>query len=139
MWIPGLFIIAFQFWVNLSEQKRCGRLFPMILGGKNQANFGNQLDYHEATGQLAMSGDTKDSLFAGSSTTFSIERGFVALLKEPAMDIIWIKTVSLICYMQAVTFSAVGMLVMSHTSHAAAHFLFIFNALDGTLVKSISY
>ena len=139
MWIPGQLIIAILCLLNLTVQKRCGRLFPMTLGGKNSANFGNQLDYHEPTGQLAMSADTRDSLFAGSSTTFSIERGLVALLKEPLMDIIWIKTVSLISYMQAVTFSADGMLVMTHTSGSTANFMFIFSALDGTLVKSFSY
>jgi hypothetical protein len=52
--------------------------------------------------------DTSDDLFAGSTTTFFDYRGGVALLKEPAMDIIWIKIVSVIGYLQGVTFSQDG-------------------------------
>ena len=69
-----------------------------MLGGKNYANFGNQLDYHSGTGQLAVAADTLDENFAGSDTIFIESRGFIAVLKEPAMDIAWIKTVSLVCY-----------------------------------------
>jgi hypothetical protein len=57
---------------------------------------------------LAVAFDTLDELFAGSSTIFYDYRGGIALLKEPAMEIIWIKTVSIICYLQGVTFSADG-------------------------------
>jgi hypothetical protein len=78
------------------------------LGGKNFANYGNQLDYHAGTGQLAVAADNIDEKFAGSSSIFYNYRGYIAVLKEPAMDIAWIKTVSLICYMQGVTFSADG-------------------------------
>jgi hypothetical protein len=81
----------------MTKQKRCGRLFPIALGGKNKANQGNQLDYHAGTGQLAVAGSTMDETFAGSASTFLHYRGFIAVLKEPAMDIVWIKTVSLIC------------------------------------------
>ena len=38
-----------------------------MLGGKNYANYGNQLDYHAGTGQLALAADTLDEDFAGSS------------------------------------------------------------------------
>jgi hypothetical protein len=48
---------------------------------------------------LAVAADTYDERFAGSSSAFYDFRGFIAVLKEPAMDIVWIKTVSLICYM----------------------------------------
>jgi hypothetical protein len=92
----------------MTKQKRCGRLFPIALGGKNFANYGNQLDYHAGTGQLAVAADTIDDKFAGSASIFYDYKGFIAVLKEPAMDIVWIKTVSLICYMQGVTFSADG-------------------------------
>jgi hypothetical protein len=87
---------------------RCGRLFPMKLGGTKNANYGNQLDYHSGTGQLAMAAATMDQLFAGSETAFLLKRGVIALLKEPTMDIVWIKTVSLDCSMHGVTFSTDG-------------------------------
>lgn len=108
MWIAGLLLIAIVNLINPTQEKRCGRLFPITLGGKNYGNYGNQLDYHAATGQLAVAIDTYDEVFAGSPIIFYEYRGAVALLKEPAMDIVWIKTVSLICYMQGVTFSADG-------------------------------
>lgn len=62
-------------------------------------------------------------------------------MKEPAFEIVWIKTVSLILYMQGVTFSADGSLVLSHSNAETSfsHYIFIFNALDGTLKKSFSY
>jgi hypothetical protein len=63
----------------------------------------------------------------------------LALLKEPAMDIVWIKTVSLPCFLQGITFSADGLLILGHTSQAIYPYMFIFNALDGTLKKSFSY
>ena len=134
----SLLFIAIVFRLNLKQQKRCGRLFPMTMGGKNSANYGNQLDYHAETGQLAMAADTLDQLFAGSETSFMKKRGFIALLKEPSMDIVWIKTVSLECSMHGLTFSADGLLVLSHTAEASSHFIFIFDALDGTLKKSFS-
>jgi hypothetical protein len=108
MRIVELLLFAIVFWINFSKEKRCGRLFPIALGGKNYGNYGNQLDYHALTGQLAVAFDTIDELFAGSTTIFNNYRGGVALLNEPAMDIIWIKTVSLVCYLQGVTFSADG-------------------------------
>jgi hypothetical protein len=111
----------------------------MSLGGKNNANYGNQLDYHAGTGQLAMAAATMDQLFAGSEAAFMKKRGVIALLKEPAMDIVWIKTVSLDCSMHGVTFSTDGSLVMTHTAEATSHFIFIFDALDGTTKKSFSY
>jgi hypothetical protein len=105
----GLLLVSMVFMINLSQEKRCGRLFPIALGGINYANNGNQLDYHAATGQLALALDTYDESFAGSLPIIFYEyRGALALLKEPNMDIVWIKTVSLICYMQGVTFSADG-------------------------------
>ena len=90
---------------------------------------------------MAVAADNIDEKFAGSSSIFYNYRGYIAVLKEPAMDIAWIKTVSLICYMQGVTFSADGLLVLGHTSEATTdyHYIFIFNALDGTLKKSFSY
>jgi hypothetical protein len=111
------------------------------LGGKNYANYGNQLDYNAATGQLAVAADTLDERFAGSASTFLNYRGYIAVLKEPAMDIVWVKTVSLICYLQGVTFSTDGSLVLSHTHSAStfSHYMFIFNAADGTLKKTFSY
>jgi hypothetical protein len=57
---------------------------------------------------LAVAADTLDGKFAGYGGLFSEYRGYIAVLKEPAMDIVWIKTVSLICYLQGVTFSADG-------------------------------
>jgi hypothetical protein len=66
------------------------------------------LDYHAGTGQLAVAADTLDEKFAGSVSTFLGYKGYVAVLKEPAMDIVWIKTVSLNCFMQGVTFSTDG-------------------------------
>ena len=80
----------------------------MTLGGKNWGNYGNQLDYHAGTGQLAVAADTYDENFAGSYYRFYDYRGFIAVLIEPAMDIVWIKIVSLICYMRGVTFSGDG-------------------------------
>ena len=47
---------------------------------------------------MAVAADTLDENFAGSDTLFIESRGFIAVLKEPAMDIAWIKTVSLVCY-----------------------------------------
>ena len=55
-----------------------------------------------------MAADTLDESFAGSAGTFLDYRGYIAVLKEPAMDIVWVKTVSLICYIQGVTFSTDG-------------------------------
>jgi hypothetical protein len=55
-----------------------------------------------------MGADTVDWRFAGSSTSFRSSRGYIALLKEPAMDILWIKVVSLICFINGVTFSGDG-------------------------------
>jgi len=52
--------------------------------------------------------DTLDESFAGSASMFLDYRGYIAVLKEPAMDIVWVKTVSLICYIQGVTFSTDG-------------------------------
>jgi hypothetical protein len=57
---------------------------------------------------LAVAFDTIDEKFAGSTTTFFDYRGVLALLKEPTIDIIWIKTVSIKCFLQGVTFSADG-------------------------------
>jgi hypothetical protein len=57
---------------------------------------------------LALAADTVDDKFAGSASPFLDTRGFIALLKEPLMDIVWIKILSLICYMHGVTFSADG-------------------------------
>jgi hypothetical protein len=139
MRILGFLLITILLKYHVTQQKRCGRLFPITLGGKNWNNKGNQLDYHAATGQLAVAADTIDENFAGSTSIFSDYRGFIAVLKEPAMDIVWIKTVSLICFMRGVTFSTDGSLVLSHTSEATSHFMFIFNALNGTLKKSFSY
>ena len=112
-----------------------------MLGGKNKANYGNQLDYHAGTGQLAVASDTLDGKFAGSGGLFSDYSGVVAVLKEPSMDIVWMKTVALICYIQGVTFSTDGSLVLSHTHMASSssHYMFIFNAVDGMLKKSFSY
>ena len=33
-----------------SSFNRCGRMFPLVLGGKNKDNGGNQLAYHEGAG-----------------------------------------------------------------------------------------
>ena len=108
MRIISFLLTAMLLYYHMTQQKRCGRLFPIALGGKNYANYGNQLDYHAGTGQLAVAADTVDDTFAGSASIFLDYRGYIAVLKEPAMDIVWIKTVSLICYLQGVTFSADG-------------------------------
>jgi hypothetical protein len=123
----------------MTELKRCGRLFPIALGGRFKANQGNQLDYHAGTAQFAVAGDTLDNFFVGSSGWFFNYKGFIAVLKEPGMDIVWFKTVSLDCYMQGVTFSADGQLVLGHTNGytgSSVCYMFIFNAIDGTLKKS---
>jgi len=62
----GLLLVSIVFMINSTQEKRCGRLFPITLGGKNYANNGTQLDYHAATGQLAVALDTYDESFAGS-------------------------------------------------------------------------
>jgi hypothetical protein len=67
MRIVGLLFIAIIFLLNPTLQMRCGRLFPLILGGKNDVNYGNQLEYHAKTGQLAMAASTIDQYFAGSA------------------------------------------------------------------------
>lgn len=64
------------------------------MAGINADNYGNQLDYHAGTGQLAAVTDTIDNIFAGSSTIFTNYRGVVSMFKEPSMDIVWMKTVS---------------------------------------------
>ena len=55
-----------------------------------------------------MGAGTVDWKFAGSTTQFEKSRGYIALLKEPAMDIVWMQVVSLICYINGVTFSGDG-------------------------------
>jgi hypothetical protein len=99
----------------MTNQKRCGRLFPIVLGGKITKSYGNQLDYHDKTGQLAVAAGTLDDKFAGSPSLFTEVRGFIAVLKEPTMEIVWIKTVSLIGSMHGVTFSTDGQLILGHT------------------------
>jgi hypothetical protein len=99
----------------MTNQKRCGRLFPIVLGVKNCKSYGNQLDYHAGTGQLAVAAGTCDYMFAGSPSIFYDLRGFIAVLKEPAMEIAWIKTVSLMSSMHGVTFSTDGKFILGHT------------------------
>jgi hypothetical protein len=70
MRVLGFLLITILLYYHITQQKRCGRLFPITLGGKNNINYGNQLDYHAAMGQLAVAGDTYDDKFAGSASSF---------------------------------------------------------------------
>ena len=63
---------------------------------------------------MAVAGDTLDNKFAGSASSFQNYRGVIAVFKERDMEIVWIKTVSLNCYMEGVTFSADGSLILGH-------------------------
>ena len=60
MRIMSFLLTAILLKYHMTNQKRCWRLFPIVLGGKNTKSYGNQLDYHAGTGQLAVAAGTCD-------------------------------------------------------------------------------
>ena len=88
-------LLIFQHVSGESTYRRNGRLFPLVLGGKNADNGAGQIDYYESDGYLAVAGWTKDELFAQQmpGSFGGDEHGYVTLIKEPLINIEWSITI----------------------------------------------